>query len=322
MIEILHKTTGKVVLSVNADQLAGLDLSRSILVAAALSYAELSGANLEAANLAAADLSGAILMNANLAGTTLTGASLERAVLRGANLGGALLTGANLRLADLQGADLRGCNLLGADLTEARLQDVGLQRANLAGACLERATLTGARYDHGTICPRSSLDLSANGAVFENTGLPTGEPKEEQYVRGETLEILASKSSRHLETRTEQGVLVLTIALSQVEGEGVADALRQEMLAAVLLSGSQKVVVDFCNVKYISSVAFRPLLSLRRKLRENNGRMMLCGLSKAVGDVFYTTRLISTSGEVTAPFEMQADVEAALARLAGASPAK
>src|SRR4051795_1600043 len=95
---------------------------------------------------------------------------------------------------------------------------------------------------------------------------------------------------QHLTTQLLDGVLVLTIVDRQVEGEEVPEALRQEMLSAVEKTGVRSVVVNFCNTRLISSAAFRPLLALRRKLLEEGGRLVLCGLSPIIGDVFYTTR--------------------------------
>jgi uncharacterized protein YjbI with pentapeptide repeats len=91
MIEICHRKSRRVLRRVDADTLAG--------------------ANLSGARLWDADLSGQDLRGANLAG-----ARLMRADLRGANF-----QGAELRYANLSEADLRGANLGGARLREARL---------------------------------------------------------------------------------------------------------------------------------------------------------------------------------------------------------
>jgi len=120
---------------------------------------------------------------------------------------------------------------------------------------------------------------------------------------------------RYLEARTQGGVLVLTIAQPQIEGEEIAQALRDELLDAVAGSAGQKVVVDFRHVRYVSSVAFGPLLALRRKLNEAGGRLLLCGLNSTVGDVFYTTRMVDPDGAITTMFEMEPDAAAAVARL-------
>jgi anti-anti-sigma factor len=123
---------------------------------------------------------------------------------------------------------------------------------------------------------------------------------------------------RHLKTRTEEGILVLTITETEVQGEEIARALRQEMLAAADACQPKQIVVDFRHTRYISSAAFWPLLSLYRKLLEVGGRLTVCGLSPIVGDVFYTTRLVSSGGSQAAPFGVEPDVDSALARIKSA----
>ena len=100
-MEIKHKSTNKVLLTIESDTL--------------------QGANLRLADLRRADLQGANLRLADL----------RRADLQGANLQGANLQGANLQDANLQGANLREANLQGADLRWADLQDANLRWANL-----------------------------------------------------------------------------------------------------------------------------------------------------------------------------------------------
>jgi len=105
MIEIHHKITGVVLMSVPGDTL--------------------HGANLQGANLRGADLTGADLSRAKLYGADLYGAKLCRADLRRTDLRDAKLFGANLRGADLTGADLSAADLNEADLRRADLRGTG-----------------------------------------------------------------------------------------------------------------------------------------------------------------------------------------------------
>jgi anti-anti-sigma factor len=126
---------------------------------------------------------------------------------------------------------------------------------------------------------------------------------------------MSEPQPRHLKSSIEQGILVLTITETQLQNEAQTETLLHEMLAAVSSLRVPKLVSNFQHIKYISSVAFRPLLHLRRKVQEAAGRMVLCGLTPVVGDVFYTTRLVSPDGSFAAPFEMEPDVASAIARL-------
>ncbi len=122
----------------------------------------------------------------------------------------------------------------------------------------------------------------------------------------------------YLEAAVENGVLVLTILRPQIEGEENAAGLKEELLAAVQKHGLNKVVLDLQHTRYVSSIAFWPLLTLRRQLTDQQGKLLICGLKGAVQEVFTSTKMVSTSGSMNAPFEMVADRESAVARLSQA----
>jgi len=127
---------------------------------------------------------------------------------------------------------------------------------------------------------------------------------------------------RHLTSRIDTGVLVITITETQLQDEKLAQAIQDELLSVVKESGLFSLVVDLQQIRYISSVAFRPLLRLRRHVHESNGRLILCGLSRIVGDVFFTTKLVSPDGSFVAPFEMEADAAQAVARITSGTSKK
>lgn len=118
-----------------------------------------------------------------------------------------------------------------------------------------------------------------------------------------------------LRSSVDQGVLILTIVQPRIQGEEIAQALRDEMRESVARTGVNRVVIDLQHTRYLSSVAFWPLLSLRRQLIDAGGRLIICGLSGDIEDVFTTTKMISTGGAVDAPFEVASDTAAAVARM-------
>ncbi|MBY0229345.1 MAG: STAS domain-containing protein [Gemmataceae bacterium] len=120
----------------------------------------------------------------------------------------------------------------------------------------------------------------------------------------------------YLDSVLERGVLVLTILRRQIEGEDLAAGLKEELAAAVERHGSDRVVLDLSNCRYVSSIAFWPLLALRRRLADTGGRLLVTGLTGAVLDVFSTTKMVSSAGSLDAPFEMAPDRETAVSRLA------
>lgn len=118
-----------------------------------------------------------------------------------------------------------------------------------------------------------------------------------------------------LHSSVDQGVLVLTIAQSRIQGEETAQQLREEMQAALEKTGIRRVVVDLQNVRYMSSVAFWPLLSLRRQLATSKGHLIICGLTGDIETLFLTTKMISSGGAVDAPFEVAPSAAAAVEKI-------
>lgn len=98
-------------------------------------------------------------------------------------------------------------------------------------------------------------------------------------------------------------------------GDTVADALRDDFLAAYEQSGAIHAIIDMERVSYLSSAGIRPLLALNRKVREREGRLILAGLTKDVESVFVATRLISSSRAMPATFESHPDVPSCVASL-------
>ena len=123
---------------------------------------------------------------------------------------------------------------------------------------------------------------------------------------------------RHLTARLDKGVLVLSITHAQLRSTefDLVESLRNEMLQALAEAKVNRVVVDLSAVHQVGSASFRPLLSLRRKLHESNGQLVLCGLQPDVREVFLVTRLIDPAGSTSATFGVAPDVAAALGRLA------
>jgi len=109
-------------------------------------------------------------------------------------------------------------------------------------------------------------------------------------------------------------VVMLRITETQVHGDTLAEALRDELLTAYQQFGALHVVLDMGLVSYISSAGIRPLLGLNRRIHENGGRLVLCNLQPEVASVLSITRLISSAGSPSsAPMETHPDVASAVA---------
>ncbi len=136
------------------------------------------------------------------------------------------------------------------------------------------------------------------------------------HSQGTFMNLLAGETmSEHDATYVQCPVLVVRVTESQVVGDTVADALRDQLLALYDQTGATHAVIDMEQVAYLSSAGIRPLLALNREVREREGRLILCGLNHDVEGVFVATRLIGTGHSGPATFESASDVSAAIAHL-------
>lgn len=112
-----------------------------------------------------------------------------------------------------------------------------------------------------------------------------------------------------------RGVLVLTLQDEQLQGDRLLRALGRELDQALADRDVRHVVLDFRNVKSLSSAVFRPLLGVRRILEERGGRVAVCNLAPVVAETFRATRMLSTSRDSGVFFEVQPTLAAAVAAL-------
>jgi anti-anti-sigma factor len=126
---------------------------------------------------------------------------------------------------------------------------------------------------------------------------------------------MAAPPLKHLRSQTEQGILVLTLTDSEIQGEGITEDLRLELLSAVAGLEGPRVVLDFHPVQRITTVCLRALLNFRRHIRDKGGQLLLCNLAPQVAELLFTTRLASPTPSSLIPFAIAPDVKTAIAHL-------
>jgi len=128
---------------------------------------------------------------------------------------------------------------------------------------------------------------------------------------------MAETTFTHVQVHLQKNVLVVTVNLDSIRGDDLAEALSKDVLAALDANpGMSRVVIDLGKVQYMSSVGFRPLLQVHKRVRDQQGRVALCCLSPLVSETLHVTRMIGGTGSVQALFEEYPTVEAAVTALA------
>ncbi|GHU32835.1 anti-sigma factor antagonist [Betaproteobacteria bacterium] len=82
----------------------------------------------------------------------------------------------------------------------------------------------------------------------------------------------------------EAGDLRVAVIEGRINGANAGDL--EEALLALLDKGSQKFVLDFSGVDYISSAGLRVVLLAAKKISASAGSLVLCGMQPGVFEVF------------------------------------
>jgi anti-sigma B factor antagonist len=84
----------------------------------------------------------------------------------------------------------------------------------------------------------------------------------------------------------------------------------QESITSVIESapGRINLILNFCNVRFLSSAVLGLLIRISKRIYENEGKLMLCNINPKIYEVFKITRL-------TKVFDIYKDIESATENL-------
>ena len=120
---------------------------------------------------------------------------------------------------------------------------------------------------------------------------------------------------RHISVRDDREITIITIELARLSSYELSEALGRELIAAVKGRESPQVAVDLSKIEYMSSVGYAPPITLRARVRDLGGRIILCGLRPVVKEMFDATRLLITPQSPKSLLEFTDSFDDALAAL-------
>jgi anti-sigma B factor antagonist len=85
---------------------------------------------------------------------------------------------------------------------------------------------------------------------------------------------------------SREGIAIISF-LGRIDANSAPDM--EDALNNCVNTGSEKLVVDFSSVEYVSSAGLRVLLSVRKRLVPLKGELVLAGLRPFVREVFDMT---------------------------------
>lgn len=110
-----------------------------------------------------------------------------------------------------------------------------------------------------------------NSAGINKTGLSC---MERTCSKGKRMEIREEK-------RGDIKIIGLNGRLDASTSPGV-----EERLMSLLNQGENRLLIDFSNLTYISSVGLRVLVSLAKNVQKTNGKLALAALNKHIQEIF------------------------------------
>jgi len=101
---------------------------------------------------------------------------------------------------------------------------------------------------------------------------------------------------------------VITLADEKILEEEDIRALQESIMSVVEQVDHINLILDFQNVRFLSSAVLGLLIRLSKKVYENNGQLRLCSIDPKIWEIFKITRL-------TKIFDIYKDRQSALAGL-------
>jgi len=68
-------------------------------------------------------------------------------------------------------------------------------------------------------------------------------------------------------------------------------SLQESIMSVIEQGGEIKLILDFCNVEFLSSAVLGLLIKVSKKVYENNGHLRLCHINPKIYEIFKITKL-------------------------------
>ena len=68
-------------------------------------------------------------------------------------------------------------------------------------------------------------------------------------------------------------------------------AIQESIMSVIEQAGRINLILDFCNVRFLSSAVLGLLIRISKKVYERDGQLKLCNISPKIYEIFRITRL-------------------------------
>lgn len=86
-------------------------------------------------------------------------------------------------------------------------------------------------------------------------------------------------------------VTVATLTDERILDQGDIQALENSIMPLIEQAGAIKLVIDFCNVNFLTSAVLGLLIRASKRIYELGGQLKLCSINPKIFKIFKITRL-------------------------------
>ena len=108
-----------------------------------------------------------------------------------------------------------------------------------------------------------------------------------------------------------KNAIIITFTDEKILEEKDIQALGESIVSVIEQAGQMNLILDFCNVRFLSSTVLGLLIRISKKVYERDGQLRLCSISPKIYEIFKITRL-------TKVFDIYQDVKSATENLSKA----
>ena len=84
---------------------------------------------------------------------------------------------------------------------------------------------------------------------------------------------------------------VITFTDEKILEEKDIQALQESVMSVIEQNHGANMILDFCNVQFLSSAVLGLLIRISKKIYEDQGQLKLCNINPKIHEVFKITRL-------------------------------
>ncbi len=108
-----------------------------------------------------------------------------------------------------------------------------------------------------------------------------------------------------------ENATIVTFVDEKILEEMDIHSLQDSIMSVIEEGGRMNLILDFCNVRFLSSAVLGLLMRISKKVYEQEGQLRLCNISPRVYEIFKITRLNKI-------FDIYEDVQSATENLLSA----